>query len=39
MNQSAERNPTKGVRPLKLNNVRDRILSQDEYETPISSPA
>lgn len=32
MNQGAERNPTKGVRPLKLNNVRDRILSQDEYE-------
>jgi integrase len=32
MNQRADRNPTKGVRPLKLNNGRDRILSQDEYE-------
>ena len=31
MNARADRNPAKGVRPLKLNNVRDRIMSQDEY--------
>ena len=36
MNQSAERNPTKGVRPLKLNNERDRLLSPDEYESLLS---
>jgi integrase len=35
-NQRAERNPTKGVRPLKLNNVRDRVLSRDEYERLIA---
>jgi integrase len=30
-NGKAERNPAQGVRQLKENNVRDRILSPDEY--------
>jgi integrase len=35
-NQRAERNPTRGVRPLKLNNVRDRVLSREEYDCLIT---
>ena len=30
-NDKAERNPTQGVKMLKENNERDRILSQEEY--------
>ena len=33
-NNKAERNPARGLKMLKENNERDRVLSQEEYERP-----
>jgi integrase len=38
-NGKAERNPTYGVKLLKENNIRDRVLSQEEYENLLTHSA
>jgi integrase len=38
-NGKAERNPTCGVKLLKENNVRDRVLSSEEYELLLTHSA
>jgi integrase len=38
-NDKAERNPTRGVKLLKENNVRDRVLSSEEYARLLAHSA